>query len=382
MRKILYLHAGAELYGADIVLLELLKNLDKSKFKPYVILPCDGPLVGKLRENNIWVEVLEYPILRRKYFNPVGIFNYAKDYLIYSNKISRIVEKESIDLLHINTAAVLEGIYIKRKFKIPLIWHIHEIIVNPRFMHKLLSFLISKSADEVISVSNAVKEHLENTGYFKKEVNVIYNGVDNSIFSPQNESDYIRKEFNIPKDSKIVGMIGRVNAWKGQKDFLKAIEMILDKHSNVYAMLVGGVFEGEEWRINELKNTINNMKHKDRVIFSDYRKDTKNIYNLYDIFVLPSINPDPLPTVVLEAMASGKPIVGYRHGGICEMVKEEYNGLLANVGDTNDLSYKIDKIVSDDKLQIFMSENSLNRQIQMFSLKSYINNFEKIYETI
>lgn len=382
MKKILYLHAGAELYGADIVLLELLKNLDKNKFEPYVVLPCDGPLVKKLRENNIWVQVIEYPILRRKYFNPKGIFNYGKDYLTYSKKINKIVKEKNIDIIHTNTMAVLEGIYIKKKSKLPLVWHIHEIIVNPKFMNKLLSFLIAKNANEVVTVSNAVKKHLENTGYFKKEIRVIYNGVDNKVFSPQNKSDYIRNEFNIPKSSKIVGMIGRVNAWKGQKDFLNAMEIVLDKHPNVYAMLVGGVFEGEEWRIDELQEIINNMKNKDRVIFSDYRRDTKNIYTLYDIFVLPSINPDPLPTVVLESMATGKPIVGYKHGGICEMVKDGYNGLLADVGNQKDLARKISRILSDESLEKNMSENSLSRQNEMFSLNSYINNFEITYEQI
>lgn len=382
MKKILYLHAGAELYGADIVLLELLKNLDKNKFEPYVILPCGGPLVDKLKENNIWVDVIEYPILRRKYFNPLGIFNYWKNYLRYSKKINDIVNEKEIGIVHTNTSAVLEGIYIKKRSNLHLVWHIHEIIVKPKFMHKILSYLIARNSDKVITVSNAVKNHLDSTGYFKKNIEVIYNGVDNNIFSPKNDSDYIRKEFNIPMDAKIVGMIGRVNAWKGQKDFLKAVEVVLEKHHNVYVMLVGGVFEGEEWRVDELKEIINNMKNKNRIIFSDYREDTKNIYTLYDIFVLPSTNPDPLPTVVLESMASGKPIVGYRHGGICEMVSEGHNGLLANVGDTNDLADKINKILSDEQLVKTMSINSLNRQINMFSLKSYINNFEKIYEKI
>lgn len=382
MKNILYLHAGAELYGADIVLLELLKNLDKSKFKPYVVLPCNGPLVEKLKENKIEVEVINYPILRRKYFNIAGILNYTTDYLKYSKKINEIVKEKKIDIVHINTAAVLEGIYIKKKTKTPLVWHIHEIIVKPKFMHKFISYLISKNADEVITVSNAVKSHLEYTGYFNKGVKVIYNGVDNDVYSPKNESDYIREELNIPRDVKIVGMVGRINSWKGQYDFLKALDVVLDKHCNVYAMLVGGVFEGEEWRIDELKNIIEGMKHKDRVVFSDYRKDIKNIHSLYDIFVLPSTNPDPLPTVVLESMASGNPVVGYKHGGVCEMVKDGYNGLLANVGDTNDLAYKIDKILSDKKLEKSMGENSLSRQLKTFSLRSYIKSFEKIYEEI
>ena len=68
MKKILYLHAGSEFYGADKVLRDLIAGLDKTQFEPHVILPSDGILVGKLREAGAKVSVIEYPILRRKYF--------------------------------------------------------------------------------------------------------------------------------------------------------------------------------------------------------------------------------------------------------------------------------------------------------------------------
>lgn len=70
MQKILYLHAGAEMYGADKVLMELIKGLDKDAFEAHVILPNDGVLVGALEEVGAKVKVIDYPILRRKYFNP------------------------------------------------------------------------------------------------------------------------------------------------------------------------------------------------------------------------------------------------------------------------------------------------------------------------
>ena len=63
MKTILYLHAGAEMYGADKILLELVSGLDKTKFKPIVILPTDGILREKLEEANISVHVISYPIL-------------------------------------------------------------------------------------------------------------------------------------------------------------------------------------------------------------------------------------------------------------------------------------------------------------------------------
>lgn len=69
MQKILYLHAGAEMYGADKVLLELIKGLDQDAFEAHVILPNDGVLVAALENVGAKVKVIDYPILRRKYFN-------------------------------------------------------------------------------------------------------------------------------------------------------------------------------------------------------------------------------------------------------------------------------------------------------------------------
>lgn len=379
MINILYLHAGAELYGADIVMLELLKNLNKDKFKPYVILPSNGPLVKELNENNIEVEVIEYPILRRKYFNPVGLVKYIIDYIKYTKKLKKIAIDKNIDIVHSNTLAVLEGVYLKRTLDIKHIWHIHEIIIKPAIIHKSLSFLVSKNSDKVITVSNAVKKHLYDTGYFDNtDIRIIYNGVDEK-FNKENDSSYLMKEFNIPNDAIVVGMIGRINSWKGQGDFIDAIERVLEKNINTYAMIVGGVFEGEEWRIDELKNRISKIKDKNRIIFTEYRKDSQNIHSLYDIFVLPSINPDPLPTVVLEAMASSTPIVGYRHGGICEMVQENYNGFLVDIRNIEDLASKINYLIENPNIRKKMGENSLKRQKELFSIKNYVENFEGIY---
>ena len=76
MTNVLFLHAGAEMYGADKVMLDLILRLDKSKYTPFVILPTQGVLVDALREAGVFVKVIPYPIMRRKYFNPRGIVHY------------------------------------------------------------------------------------------------------------------------------------------------------------------------------------------------------------------------------------------------------------------------------------------------------------------
>ena len=379
MKNILYLHAGAEMYGADKILLELVTGLDKSKFHPIVVLPNDGILKDKLIENGIETYVVHYPILRRKYFNLKGIINYGLNYFGKSNEIVKLLKNKRVDIIHANTTAVLEGIYLKKKLKCKLVWHVHEIILKPAIINKTISYLIGKYADKCVAVSKAVKNHLIDSKFIdKNKVEVIYNGVDTERFNPNVENKYLYKEWNIPDEAIKVGMIGRVNAWKGQNDFLDAAEGLLKKYSNLYIFIVGSAFAGEEWRVDELKKKIADSKNKDRIIFSEFRTDTPEIHSFFDVLVLPSTNPDPLPTVVLEAMGCGTTVVGYNHGGVTEMVINGETGLLAEVKNSKDLGKKIQQVLeSDYKL---MGQKARDRAVKNFSEYSFINNFSKVYD--
>lgn len=379
-KNILYLHAGAELYGADKVLLELVSGVDKEKYTPHVILPTNGLLVEEMIKRNITVSVLNYPILRRRIFNFSGMIKYCFSLLKYSLKLTKYVKDNKIELVHINTTAVLEGIFISKINKIPLLWHVHEIITKPRFVYKLTSLVVNLFSDEVITVSEATKKHLINSGNMTpNKISVIYNGVNKQEYNNEQNTSYLYKEFNIPNNAKVLGMIGRVNSWKGQKDFIKAVEPILMNNNSVYALLVGGIFEGEERFMNELTEMVKNSPAKNQIRISDFRTDIANIHNMFDIFILPSTNPDPLPTVVLEAMASQKPIVGYNHGGIMEMVQDKYNGLLVEPGNIRELENKIRFILENENERLEMGDNSLKRQEKLFDKQIYIKNFEKKY---
>ncbi|MDA5388283.1 glycosyltransferase family 4 protein [Loigolactobacillus backii] len=383
MINILYLHAGSEMYGADKVLLELVTGLDKKKFHPIVILPSEGVLAVALRHSKIEVYIVSYPILRRKYFNLRGIVSYTYGYFKATKQIFHIIKNQQINLIHVNTIAVLEGILLKHKLKVPLIWHIHEIITTPKVVYKVTSFLLGKYADQVIAVSGAVKEHLVSSGKINQEkIKIIYNGVDNNVFNPNVTTGYLFDEFNIPHDSLRVGMIGRVNAWKGQTDFLQATAPLLEKYPKLYLILVGGVFAGEEQRMIKLRQIAAQLPNNNRIIISDFRNDTANLHNFFDVFVLPSTRPDPLPTVVLEAMASGKPVIGYRHGGICEMVIEGYNGLLVSPNKSELLQNAVEQVVTSKELRKVMGNNSLQRQDNYFSLSAYISNFSQLYSLL
>lgn len=381
MKRILYLHAGAEMYGADKVLLELIKGLDSKEFEAHVILPNDGVLVEALRQVGAKVSVLDYPILRRKYFNPKGIADYIRSYNFYAKQIALYARQHSIDMVHNNTAAVLEGIYLKRKLKLPLIWHVHEIIVKPKAISDFINMLMGRYADKIVTVSQAVANHIKQSPFIKdSQVEVIYNGVDNAVYYPMDASS-IREKFDIAQDALVIGMIGRVNAIKGQNDFIEAVEPLLEKNEQAVAFLAGGVFPGEEWRLEELDKRIASSSVVSQIHRIDYYDKTSELYNMFDIFVLPSIKPDSLPTVVLEAMACSKPVVGYNNGGIAEMVVDDKSGCLVKPNRPQELSNAISLLLDSSEKREKIGRVGYQRQKELFSLESYIKNFSELYKT-
>lgn len=381
MKRILYLHAGAEMYGADKVLLELIKGLDSKEFEAHVILPNDGVLVEALRQVGAKVSVLDYPILRRKYFNPKGIADYIRSYNFYAKQIALYARQHSIDMVHNNTAAVLEGIYLKRKLKLPLIWHVHEIIVKPKAISDFINMLMGRYADKIVTVSQAVANHIKQSPFIKdSQVEVIYNGVDNAVYYPMDASS-IREKFDIAQDALVIGMIGRVNAIKGQNDFIEAVEPLLEKNEQAVAFLAGGVFPGEEWRLEELDKRIASSSVVSQIHRIDYYDKASELYNMFDIFVLPSIKPDSLPTVVLEAMACSKPVVGYNNGGIAEMVVDDKSGCLVKPNRPQELSNAISLLLDSSEKREKFGRVGYQRQKELFSLESYIKNFSELYKT-
>lgn len=277
--------------------------------------------------------------------------------------------------------AVLEGIYLKKRLQAKLIWHVHEIIEKPKIISDFLNFLVGKYADECVAVSVAVKKHLITSKYIcDKKVIVIYNGIDSKIFNSNVSYGYLFKDFQIPVNSIRIGVIGRINSWKGQNDFLDATVPLLGKYPTLYLFIIGSAFSGEEWRVDKLKDRILTEKYNSRIIYSPFRRDNAAVQSFLNVLVLPSTNPDPLPTVVLEAMACGKPVVGYAHGGIKEMVKNGYNGYLEPPHNKKALSKSLDRLIGNEDKRKTLGRNSQKRQKEYFSVSYFVNSFSKVYE--
>ena len=336
-------------------------------------MPNKGPLVNKLKEKNIRVEIMHYPIIRRKYFNIKGIVCFLHDFFRDSKNICTFVKAENITIVHNNTIAVLEGIYVKRKTKVKLVTHVHEMIDHPKIVAKILYTLHLKNCDKMVVVSHAVKNHIEKLLKIKRgKIVVIHNGIEQIKF--KNKKDY-RKEFNIPHDSKVVAVIGRINSIKGQDHFINAMEKVVEKNNNVYGLIIGDAFENQEWRVQQLKELIIKKNLHNRIIYCGFRNDVNEIYQIIDALVLPSIQNDSFPTVVLEAMSCGIPTIAYKCGGVEEMIDDGVNGYLVEQGNYYDLADKILKLINSIKSK----ESVIKIFDNNYNIKLYTEKLEKEY---
>ena len=379
MMNILYLHVGAEMYGSDKVLYQLVTNIDKTKFTPFVVLPEHGKLEQALLEEHINVSVIPYPIMRRSFFSPYGVIRYVYQFLLSSRKLARFARGKKVKLIHVNTIAVLEGVYFKLFTKIPVLWHVHEILIKPRLIYKFTSFLIGHFSDKIVAISKATKRHLVQSKSLKsKDVSVIYNGLD---FSKVSIGKNLRAELEIATTDLVVGHVGRVNAWKGQEDFLLACFPLLERNDHIHLILSGNAFRGEEWREKQLKELIS--KHSDisgRVHYLGYRSDMNAVFNTLDLFVSCSTRPEPFSMVTIEAMAHSCPVVAYDVGGPAEIVLNEVTGKLVKFREINALSQGISDLVLNDSLRTSMGKASEERVKKDFSMEQFISQFEALYQ--
>ena len=375
--NILALHSSSGLYGSSKVFLEAIQTLLEEGNSVTAIISEEGALSDELRKTGADVKIIRLGIIRRKYFSFFGILN--RLYFLSRSffALKQIIHSKQIDLVYSNTTAVLIGAFVAKATNKRHIWHIHEIIEKPFFLHQFIAWIISKYCYKAIAVSNAVKEHWQQENTIEKII-VLYNGFDYSAFYHDQSS--LRQELKIEDDCIVIGTIGRISKWKGQDYFLRIAGEINRRIDNVKFVIVGDTYPGNEYLIDSFKKIIKEEKIEDKVFLLGFRTDIYNILHSFDIFVLPSILPDPLPTVVLEAMAAAKPVVATQQGGSAEMILENSTGILIPIKNTIKAVLLMEKLIFDESLRIQMGKSGRKRLEMQFSQQKFKKELIKVIE--
>ena len=371
---ILLLHSSSDLYGASKIFLQTAQILKAQGHTCHVVVSANGPLVDKLKQDNIQVTVINLGIIRRKYFSPLGIINRVKKWYQASALLNKHISQNGIELVYANTTAVLLGAWLANKNNIKHIWHVHEIIEKPKFLMLFIQWIMKHYTATIICVSKAVQNHWSiNNPSLLSKMQVVYNGI--GPVEKSTEANF-RTKYQIPKEAIVIGMAGRVHFWKGQQYFLQIATQLLNRSTDnnptapLYFIITGDAFPGYEYLVDEIQNFIKNNQLEDRIFYTGFEHEMDKFYSSIDLLILPSQLPDPLPTVVLEAMQYGIPVVATAQGGALEMIAENETGIFIPINSVEAAADKIQDLLITEKYLV-MGEAAKQREKHSFSKLVY-----------
>jgi glycosyltransferase involved in cell wall biosynthesis len=382
MKKILFIHQSAELYGSDKTLLLLLKNLNREAFNPIVILPFDGPLKEALENENI--EVIIAPVLKlyRNLFAPKNVIKFIIEIKTAFNLVNELHKKHQFDLIYSNTLAVLLGIMFAWKNKINHLWHVHEIIEKPTLFKKAFINLLSLKCNTfIVYNSHATRVFWEVNQNIKNKGIVIWNGIEIGISKiGLSEISEIRTNlFSSQSNEIVIALVGRISRWKGQMILLNAFNILLQNNKNIKLVFVGSPPPNQENFQFDLEKKIADFNLENRVVIIPFQNEIHKIWQAIDIAVVPSTEPEPFGMVAIEAMMAKKPIVGSNHGGLKEIIKNNETGFLFTPNSVDELIISLEKLIQCKSLRDEMGEKGYLRVIEEFSVKKYVDSFEVFF---
>ena len=193
------LHSSSDLYGASKIFFITVLLLRDVGHVVHVVLSEEGALADQIRNEGVEVSIVRLGILRRKYFNPQGLINRFSALKNAHRSLVELVKKKRINHIYSNTTAVLVGAWVAGDLNIYHTWHIHEIIAQPKWLAWVLGKLIGKYADQIVVVSEAVKQFWQPL-MPDKELTVVYNGIDYTPY--MDPGSFLRKELSIQQKAK------------------------------------------------------------------------------------------------------------------------------------------------------------------------------------
>lgn len=334
--------------GAESLVMPFARGIDRDRYELFV---CCLTTIG----GNVNARELDVVNLGARNLRDIGAFR----------RLLRFIRANHIDLIHAHLGyAATWAALASRITGVPSVATLH--VAPPtsgraRLRDRLMRFVLRRWSSQVIAVSGALRRQ-----YGDERFAVAHNGIEVERFAGSRDEsrELIAREFGIPPDAKIVATVSVLREGKGVEVLLRAFEPIDD----AYLLVIGDGPKREEWQA---------LAKNDRIRWAGFRRDVNALLPGCDLFVLASFD-DAFPTVLLEAMAAGLPIVASRVGGIPEITGE----VLVPPGDAEALGAAIGALLADDERRRTMGETARTRARERFSTAAWIDRLEEIYRRV
>jgi glycosyltransferase involved in cell wall biosynthesis len=295
------------------------------------------------------------------------------------------------DIIHIHNPYMIgrAALKVARELKVPVLGTNHLMPEN-FFMHVAkLSFLYKflkdfgwklivdfyNKCDFVTSPTQTAVNFLLSHG-LKVKNKPLSNGINLKVFKPDNPPEIITKKFNIP-DKKVILYTGRISGEKSLPVLVRAFKYIKDKGYDYHL-----VFAGAGRELKNIKKLVTKLELDDNVTYIGFlgKNEFPSVYTMADVFAIPS-TAELQSIVVMEAMASGLPVVAANSGALPELVGENDNGFLFTPGDYKEMGEKLIKVLEDEELYKKFSNRSLEK-IKKHDFMNIVTEVENLYKSL
>lgn len=368
---VLLLIKGLGAGGAERLLVNSVPHLDRERFDYSVayLLPWKDDLVAPFEEEGIEVHCLDAGNVPR----PAVV-----------TRLSRLLTDKQIDVLdvHLPYSGVVGRLAARRAGTPAVVYTEHVLSVQRRLERaRFMSFIANVATyplnDLIVAVSRDTLRDVRRFNWSRTPTRLIYNGIPLERFGAEpSDQGAWRVSVGIGPEATVVGHVAKLVSKKDQRTLLDAARKVIDDHPSVVFVLVG---EGDLRA--ELEAHAASLGIADQVVFAGFIDDPQPVMASFDIFALSSLH-EGLPTVVIEAMACGVPVVATDVGGTSEIVTDGEDGVLVSPRDPDALAAAISELVVDADRRRAMGERAAESVRRRFDIERRVREMEAVYEEL
>ena len=292
-------------------------------------------------------------------------------------RLIRLLRRERPDIVHTHGwGTLVEGLVASRLAGIPVVVHGEHGTLQLKRRQRWVQRASWSRTNQVLSVSARLAEQMASeVGYAADRIRTLRNGVDLSRFQAGGRQE-ARLALGLPADAVIVGTVGRLVPVKDQATLLEAAALLRREGTQVTVLLAGeGPLSGP------LRQKAEALGISADVHLLGHRPDVERVLSALDVFVLPSLS-EGLSNTILEAMATGLPVVATLVGGADELVIDSVTGILVPPGAPAQLAAALAGILSDPEQRNRMGQAARRRAESEFSLPVVISRYQNLYEEL
>ncbi len=382
--RILYLHTTSEVGGSDVSLVRLIEGLTRTRYAALVLLPSDGPLVQRLRDAGADVRIS--PRLR-KLTSRRGwayLLWWAWCYPGAVWWLRGVIRRERVALVHTNTIHNLYGGPAAWLARVPHVWHVREIVWQKGWLRRLELWMTRTMSTRIVATSEAVAAMYGAAGERPASLVIISNGVETERFHP-GTSETVRRDLGAGAETVLIGLVCRLDVWKGVETFLDAAALVASDRPTARFAVIGGAIVGLEAYGAALRQRASALALGDRLVWTSWTYGPSampDVHRALDIVVLASSEAEPFGLVVVEAMATARPVVATAHGGPRELVVDGMTGLLVPPSDPPAMADALRRLIDDPAWAAALGAAGRVRAVERYSAQAYVDRVHALYDQV